>query len=216
MRLVAARIQKYRSIRDTGLFEIDKGKTILVGPNEAGKTAVLQALQQINAPEGVSGFDALRDYPRSEYNDITTGAVDSSKITVAEAHFALEPDDIAALPPGYDDARYHYGRHLDNSAWHDIDGGPERERYSVELKKQLDRMAAHVDKAPLDEGQAKPSARLAEVTAGWLIGFFLPPGGAASLKAWLNEIPTKTDKNDSTEKNRHTKLLQITEKPEAR
>lgn len=74
MRLIAARIQKYRSVKDTGLFEVDEGKAILVGPNEAGKSATFQALQQINPPDGVRKFDALRDYPRAEYNDITTGA----------------------------------------------------------------------------------------------------------------------------------------------
>lgn len=65
MRLVKAHIKNYRSILDTGLFEIEQDKTILVGPNEAGKTAILQALQQLSPPEGVAGFDALRDYPRS-------------------------------------------------------------------------------------------------------------------------------------------------------
>lgn len=73
MRLKRARVQTYRSIRDTGFFEVESGKTILVGPNEAGKSAILQALQQINAPKGVKGFDPLRDYPRALYNDITTG-----------------------------------------------------------------------------------------------------------------------------------------------
>lgn len=43
---------------------METAKTILVGPNEAGKTAVLQALQQVNPPEGVKRLDALRDYPR--------------------------------------------------------------------------------------------------------------------------------------------------------
>lgn len=52
MRLVKARAQNYRSIRDTGWFEVEEGKTILVGPNEAGKTVLLQALQKINAPSG--------------------------------------------------------------------------------------------------------------------------------------------------------------------
>lgn len=52
MLLKTVRVQNYRSIRDTGVFEIEDAKTILVGPNEAGKTAILQALQQINAPEG--------------------------------------------------------------------------------------------------------------------------------------------------------------------
>ena len=75
MRLVKARIQNYRSIIDTGVFEIEDLKTIMVGPNEAGKTVVLKALQQLNKPKDVAGFEALRDYPRSKYNDITSGRV---------------------------------------------------------------------------------------------------------------------------------------------
>ena len=69
MRLKKVRVQKYRSIIDTGEFEVEKAKTILIGPNEAGKTVVLQALQQINAPEGVTGFTPLRDYPRALYSE---------------------------------------------------------------------------------------------------------------------------------------------------
>ncbi|GAB7197415.1 AAA family ATPase [Dickeya oryzae] len=52
MRLSRVRVQNYRSIIDTGEFEVERLKTILVGPNEAGKTAILQAIQQINPPEG--------------------------------------------------------------------------------------------------------------------------------------------------------------------
>ncbi len=73
MRLQKVRVQNYRSIRDTGEFEVEWTKTIMVGPNEAGKSAILQALLQINPPKGVKGFDALRDYPRALYNDITAG-----------------------------------------------------------------------------------------------------------------------------------------------
>jgi len=51
MRLTKARVRMYRSIRDTGDFEIENGKTIFVGPNEAGKTVILQAIQQLNAPK---------------------------------------------------------------------------------------------------------------------------------------------------------------------
>ncbi len=49
MLLKKARVRQYRSIRDTGLFDVEESKTILIGPNEAGKTAVLEALQKINA-----------------------------------------------------------------------------------------------------------------------------------------------------------------------
>jgi predicted ATP-dependent endonuclease of OLD family len=37
MKLKTAHIQNYRSIRDTGEFDVEVAKTILVGPNEAGK-----------------------------------------------------------------------------------------------------------------------------------------------------------------------------------
>ena len=48
MRLTRARVRGYRSVIDSGWFDIECGKTILVGPNEAGKTAILQALQMCN------------------------------------------------------------------------------------------------------------------------------------------------------------------------
>ncbi len=85
MRIIKAKVQKYRSIRDSGWFDVEDGKTIFVGPNEAGKTALLKALQQLNAPEGVDGFDALRDYPRSELNDLDSGRVKAAETTVVQA-----------------------------------------------------------------------------------------------------------------------------------
>jgi predicted ATP-dependent endonuclease of OLD family len=75
MKLIKARIQNYRSIIDTGEFGIEKLKTIMVGPNEAGKTVILRALQQLHKPKEISGFDVLRDYPRSKYSDIKKGMV---------------------------------------------------------------------------------------------------------------------------------------------
>lgn len=216
MRLSAARIQRYRSVRDSGEFDVAEGKTILVGANEAGKTAILQALQQINPPEEVPNFDALRDFPRAEYNDITTGAVDPASVTVAEAHFSLEDDDLAQLPPGYDDAVYVYGRHLDNSAWHRIDGGPERERVSADLKKKLDRMGNHVDRLPIDEGESKPSEKLAALTEGWATDSYLTTERGAALRQWLDEIAVKVDEENSTEEARHTELIEISERPSQR
>ena len=48
MRLIKARVQNYRSIIDSGEFDIESLKTIFVGPNEAGKTVLLRAIQQLN------------------------------------------------------------------------------------------------------------------------------------------------------------------------
>src|SRR6195256_207617 len=98
MRLKRARVQKYRSIRDTGYFDVEDAKTILVGPNEGGTTALLEALQKINPPGGLRNFDALRDYPRSEFNDIVTGKVRLEDTTLVEAHFALSDEDKEGIP----------------------------------------------------------------------------------------------------------------------
>ena len=99
MRLAKARIQNYRSIIDTGEFEVEALKTIMVGPNEAGKTVILKALQQLNKPEDVAGFEALRDYPRSKYNDITSKKILPKDITVVTGWFDLDEDDKAVVSP---------------------------------------------------------------------------------------------------------------------
>ena len=110
MRLKKARVKKYRSIRDSGWFDVEEAKTILVGPNEAGKTALLEALQKINPPrEAICNFDALRDYPRSEFNDIISGKVRLEDTTIVEARFALEPEDKEVIPPEFRDCDYLYG-----------------------------------------------------------------------------------------------------------
>jgi len=64
MRLVQAEIKNFRSIEDTGAFRIDN-LTCLVGKNEAGKTAVLQALQGLfpyGQPQTV--YDRTKENPR--------------------------------------------------------------------------------------------------------------------------------------------------------
>lgn len=125
MRLTRARVTKYRSIRDSGWFDVEQIKTILVGPNEAGKTALLQALQRLNAPNDIRGFDPLRDYPRSELNDIDVGKVDPEDVTVVEGHFSLDDEDEAAvtgIDASFKGCTYIFGRQLDNSSWHQIKG----------------------------------------------------------------------------------------------
>ena len=131
MRLTKARVQGYRSIIDTGYFDVEDGKTILVGPNEAGKTAILQALQKLNPPEGVQLFDPLRDYPRARYDeDIKNGKIDPKTFTVVEGHFSLEDADKADFPEAYHSVTYVYGRYLDNTTWHRLEGGLDRLTYA--------------------------------------------------------------------------------------
>ena len=186
MRLVAARVQKYRCIRDTGWFDIEPTKTIFVGANEAGKTAILQALQQIHAPEGVAGFDSLRDYPRSEYSDFTISRAEPETIDVVSARFHLDPLDVADLPPGYEDAVYVCGRKLDNSAWHHIEGGPQLPAYTAALAAELAGLAAHADEREASIAQAEAAAQAEAVAHAEAAG---QPEAAAQAEAEPEPAP---------------------------
>lgn len=213
MRLTAARIQKYRSIRDTGWFDVEPGKTILVGTNEAGKSAVLQALQKINPPPGVPGFDPLRDYPRSEYHDIATGTVEPSRVAAVSVKFALEEADISALPPGYSDALYVYTRDLDNHAAHALEGGPGRPVVGAEFRNDMTRMALHADARHRGEPGRSPSSTLAELLTDWTEGHHLSLEQAGQLREWLDGIAALVHPANTTERGRYDSLLAITDVP---
>lgn len=68
MRLLAARVRKVMSVHDSGRLALDEGITTIVGKNESGKTAMLQALYRANPlPSGhPTAFTARRDYPRRD------------------------------------------------------------------------------------------------------------------------------------------------------
>jgi hypothetical protein len=212
MRLSKARVQNYRSIIDTGWFDVEDAKTILVGPNEAGKTALLQAIQQINPPEGVAKFDALRDFPRAHYNDITTGKVNAANVTVVEGHFTLEPDDQELIPENFKDCIYVLGRRLDNNYWHRLDGGPQVPTYG-EIRKGLIRLCSHIDsRIPKVEGQPetkKHSIQLATITKGWTDTTRITNDYPKALLAWLDSILGLVDENNKDEEKRFDKIRQV-------
>lgn len=202
MRLQRARVTNYRGVIDTGWFDVENNKTIMVGPNEAGKTAVLQALQQINPPKDVPKFDALRDYPRSKYNDITTGRVDPKKVTVVEVVFALDDADRAAIPLTMHGAQYRFGRRLDNSAWHDLLDAPPLPTYGA-ISKDLTRLCAHVDPRAEEKtpGGSPPSTDLVAITKSWIATTTIDGERAVALKAWLDKsLPHIHEANDAEEK----------------
>ncbi len=221
MRLTHVRVQNYRCVRDTGWFEVEKAKTILVGPNEAGKTAVLEALQQINRPSGVKGFDPLRDYPRKLYNaDIQSVRLDPSTIPVASAKFALEGDDLAELPDGFGATGYRCTRYLNNRFTHTLEGGPESAVFSEEIRKDLQRLAIHIaNRVATDQENDEPglSADIDEIIRDWHVGTTTISGDRASeLRSWLDSATQFIDENDATEDQRHTRLREYTRIAEER
>jgi len=65
LKLVKAQVWKYKSIEDSGPVEISDAVTVLVGKNESGKTAFLEALHKSMALEGTK-YSYVADYPRKD------------------------------------------------------------------------------------------------------------------------------------------------------
>lgn len=212
MRLVKARVQNYRSIKDTGEFQIENLKTILVGPNEAGKTVILQALQQLNKPSDVEGFDEIRDYPRSLYNDITTGKVKAENVEVVRGYFKMDDEDKKVLPVEYHDCTYVLYRKLNNDGRYFLLNAPEKKVFS-DVSKDLLRLADHLDKQflkdPDNAEKTKPSAELSKITSEFSDSTVLSDDVSKKINQWLDDKYALVEEANSKEEARFTKLKEL-------
>jgi len=207
VKLIRARIQDYRSVHDSGEFEVEASKTLLVGVNEAGKTGILRALQTINPPDGSEPLEALRDYPRSRYTEIQSGKADPSNVEVAEAVFKLDPADfeaLAATHPAIAAAAtsFAYFRHMDNTRRFRIDGAKWNVTFG-ELAKDLPRLRAHLAKR--EDGPEAVTA-LDAITSGGTDGAPLDGALAKKLDAWLDTAYPLIDEDDAKEEERFGRL----------
>ena len=99
MKLTRIHIREFKSIQDSTEVKIGD-VTCLVGKNESGKTALLQALYRLNPfIEANGNFDVTDDYPRravSDYKkDVEAKRRESAQ--VVQATYALASDDINAV-----------------------------------------------------------------------------------------------------------------------
>lgn len=211
MKLEKARVQNYRSVIDTGEFEIEALKTIMVGPNEAGKTVILKALQQLHKPADVAGFEALRDYPRSMYNDISTGKILPKNVTVVTGYFRLEEKDKALLPTEFKDCTYKVYKNLDNQIYHAIENAPVKIYYK-DIKNDLARLLSHLDKQYAIENPAeetkKPSAIFKALTDTWTDYSSMSSDNTVKLKAILEKNYALIEEGNEKEEVRYSKLLE--------
>jgi putative uncharacterized protein msi092 len=209
MRLKSARIQNYRSIKDTGLFQVENLKTIFVGPNESGKTVILQALQQLNQPSDVAKFDELRDYPRSLYNDITTKKVKTEDIEVVRGYFELEDEDKKLLPPEYRECIYVRYKMLNNQCYHTLENAPKEITYG-DIKNDLNRLCAHISKQfssnNVSSTEKDPTQTLQESIGKWLDFDIINSEKATLLKSWLEKNYSYIDEDNQKEEERYSKL----------
>ncbi len=87
MRLKAFRVTNYKTVLDSGRVEIDTNVACLMGKNEAGKSAVMQALWKFNNVSGAN-YDRLFDLPAEFYTRMR-----STDPEVVVLEFALDDED---------------------------------------------------------------------------------------------------------------------------
>jgi predicted ATP-dependent endonuclease of OLD family len=98
MKLISAHITNFRSIDDSNKFEIGD-LTCLVGKNEAGKTAILQAFYGIS-PFAPFVYDKTRDYPRRHLSRFDDRHSDGNS-KVIETRWSLSPTDTKLVSDIY-------------------------------------------------------------------------------------------------------------------
>lgn len=100
MRLLSAHITNYKSFINSTEFQIDEAVTALVGKNESGKTAALEALYRLNPlPSGhPTDFEDLRDYPR-RYRSRDRSRI--PKVSPIRVKMQLEQGDVDAVAAKY-------------------------------------------------------------------------------------------------------------------
>lgn len=95
MNVEALRVQNYRCIDDSGWVSVE-ALTCVVGKNESGKTAFMEAVEKLNPAYAVEGYEPYRDYPRADwprYRD----RHETDPAIVASARCSLTVDDHEAV-----------------------------------------------------------------------------------------------------------------------
>ncbi|GAA3661175.1 hypothetical protein GCM10022237_21330 [Nocardioides ginsengisoli] len=209
MLLVKARVRDYRSVNDTEEFEVEPTKTLLVGVNEAGKTAVLRALQTIRMPEGTEPLDALRDYPRSRYTEVQSGQRSPNDIVVAEATYKLTDVERAGLATYHPElgtaAHLKLFSYMSNNVRFSLEGVPWTKTYE-QISKDLARLKAHLAK---QADSAEVVAALDALTAKFQPGTTLEGPRATGLDEWLESALPLIDETNETENKRFDTIRSV-------
>ncbi|MED5429636.1 MAG: AAA family ATPase [Chloroflexota bacterium] len=99
MKITRARVINYRSIDDSSWVSLED-VTALVGKNESGKTAFLQAIRKINSISGDDDKFAIRDFPRKGYIKYKK-IHEENPCTVAKAEFELSQEEVSEIEANF-------------------------------------------------------------------------------------------------------------------
>lgn len=147
MRIESAETMNFRCIRASSVFEVERDKTILVGINEAGKTALLKALQHASPTDDTPAIDHIYDAPAGIVDDIRRGVLKTSDLPVARVVMCPDPEDLDGvdLPEPSGDIRLVVTAMLDGSRSYLVRGLPAAPMVAA-AEKPIVRLAAAMSK----------------------------------------------------------------------
>ena len=96
MILKTVQVKNFRSINDSTVFSVDDKVTCLVGKNESGKTALLQAISRLNSENASAADFGLLEYPRRHMMEYQQRA-ETEPADALSTTWELSPQDIADL-----------------------------------------------------------------------------------------------------------------------
>ena len=99
MKITRARVINYRSIDDSSWVTLED-VTALVGKNESGKTAFLEAIRKINSISGEDDQFKIRDFPRKGYIKYKK-IHEQNPCTVAKAEFELSKEEVSEIEANF-------------------------------------------------------------------------------------------------------------------
>lgn len=103
MLLKTVRVQHFKHVLDSSEVVIQSDVTCLVGKNESGKTAFLEALRRLNPAQGNVDFNIGRHYPAWLEKTHRRQGVDLEQVTPIQAVFELQDSDRAAVSAVFGD-----------------------------------------------------------------------------------------------------------------
>lgn len=191
--LTKAQVFKYKSIEDSSPVEVARDVTVLVGKNESGKTAFLEALHKA-LPHGGEKFDVVFDYPKKDYFRYRKNHDAKDFAKVVELTFRIEKDlaekinlevfeGAAVIKPGHTFTRdTNYGNnssigfHLDQTA------ALAALRKTLDGIDRVEEMFAGADRledvlARIDEEKLQADSSLAQFSKLWRDAFAKASGG---------------------------------------
>ena len=141
MKLVKAQVQYFRSILDSTEVEIQEDVTCLVGKNESGKTAFLEALRRLNPAQGNPKFVTVQHYPAWLEKRHRRQGKDLESVKAITTWFRLEQFDSDSLTTELGEGVFNSDEVIVSRTY----GGTQYFNYSADEKRAVSNLIGEVD-----------------------------------------------------------------------